>query len=239
MNTLSDLRQNVQDDLTVGEESTLYSPTVIDRALNRAYLKCAYLYRWPQTEDAKKTSTQANLEYYDYPQTWRSDSIWRLEVDGDQYGEDPDGSPLAFEDYLTWRANDDNANSTDKKWANQRRRYFIYPVPTSDGSYNISVWGLINVTALSADGDTTIFSYNMPEGNEAIVLEAVAILKSKGDDDKSSQFKSLEAKQILTVAFNKIKQESSKYDKNQPMFYVEDMFADSKSKVKKDIGNFN
>jgi hypothetical protein len=234
LNTLEDIRIAIQDDLTIGDESSLFTPTIIDRAINRAYTKCATLYRWPQLEDAKKTSTQASLEYYEYPSTWRPDSIWRLEVDDEQYGEDPDGSPLNYEDYLTWRRDDDNANSTDKKWANQKTRYFIYPVPTTNGTWNISVWGIKNHTKLTGNSDITVFSYNMPELNEAVELEALAILRSKGEDEKTGQFKSVEAKTILTVAFNKIKAEQHKYDKNQPMFEVEDMFGSSKG----EIGNF-
>jgi len=237
MDTLGDIRQAIQDDLTVDDGSTLFSPTLLDRVINRSYIKAATLYRWPQLEDAKKTSTQANIETYDYPSTWRPDSIFRLEVSDEQYGEDPDGSPLAFEDYLTWRRDEDNENSTDKKWANQKTRYFIYPVPTSVGTNNISVWGIKNVTALTEDSDTTVFSYNMPECNEAVLLEALAILKGKGDEDKSGQFKSLEAKQMLTTAFNKLKQEQNKYEKNQPMFHVQDMFVNSRNASKR-IGNF-
>src|SRR3990167_6002345 len=234
MDLLSDIRQAIQDDLTVGNESNLFHTALIDRAINRSYRKAGGLFRWPKLEDYKKTSTQTNQEYYDYPSTWRPDSIFRLEVDDDQYGEDPDGSPLAFEDYLTWRADEDNDNSTDKKWANQHTRYFIYPVPTSVGTNNITVWGMKNVSSLTSDSDTTIFSYNMPECNEAVELEALAILKGKGEDDKGSQFKSLEAKQILTVAFNKIKAEQFKYERNQPFFEVTDMFRKTRSR----IGNF-
>src|SRR3990167_6441159 len=211
MDNLGDFRQAIQDELTIGDESTLFTPTIIDRAINRAYRKSATLFRWPQLEDSKKTSTQANVEYYDYPDTWRPDSIWRLEVDDNQYGEDPDGSPMAFEDYLTWRADSDNDNSTDKKWANQKTRYFIYPVSTANGTNNISVWGMKNITALSEDDHETIFTDNMPECNEAIVLEAKAILKGKGEDEKSGQFASAEAKAILIKAFNGIKAEQAKY----------------------------
>src|SRR3990167_317714 len=205
MDLLSDIRQAIQDDLTVGNESNLFHTALIDRAINRSYRKAGGLFRWPKLEDSKKTSTQTNQEYYDYPSTWRPDSIFRLEVDDDQYGEEPDGSPLAFEDYLTWRADDDNDNSTDKKWANQHTRYFIYPVSTANGTNNISVWGMKNITALSEDDHETIFTDNMPECNEAVVLEAKAILKSKGEDEKSGQFASAEAKAILIKAFNGIK----------------------------------
>src|SRR3990167_1587247 len=182
MDTLAQLRAAVQDDLTIGDESTLYSPNLIDRAINRAYRKVGGLFPWPELQDALKTSTQINQEYYDYPVTWRSNSVWKLTIDDVRYGEEPDGSPLSFDDYLNWK--EDYPDSTDKKWANQWRRYFIWPVPTVATS-TICIWGFKNVVALSDDSDTTVFSYSTPEVNEAIELETVAILKSKGDNEKS------------------------------------------------------
>src|SRR3990167_10265119 len=228
MITLSDIVVAVQDDLTVGDESTLYSPTLIKRFINRAYRKVAGLFSWPELQDAKKTSTQVDQEYYDYPQNWRSNSIWKLEVDEERYGEDPDGSPLSFDDYLNWQR--DNPDSTDKKWANQWRRFFFTPVPTAAGSNNIHVWGIKAISDLSDDSDTTVFSYSTPECNESIELEAVAILKAKGEDDKAAQFRSTEAKQILIVAWAKIAKEQSKFEKLYPFFDVPDLFGNSKSK---------
>ena len=228
MNTLLSIRTAIQDDLTVGDESTLYSPNLIDRAINRAYLKVAALFPWPELQDALKTSTQVNQEYYDYPVTWRSNSIWKVAINNERYGEDPDGSPLSFDDYLNWK--EDNPDSTEKKWANQWRRFFVWPVPTTAGTNNICVWGIKVVTELSADGDDTVFSYSTPEANEAIELEAVAILKSKGDNDNSAQFKSMEAKGILVGSWNKIAREQAKYEKEAPLFYVTDMFSNGSSK---------
>ena len=228
METLADIRQAIQDDLTVGDESSLFTPNLIDRVINRARRKVEGLFPWPELQDAKKTSTQASQEYYDYPQNWRSNSIWKVVIDDVRYGEDPDGSPLSFDDYLNWK--EDYPDSTDKKWSNQWRRFFVWPVPTVQGDNNIHVWGIKVTSDLDADGDTTIFTYSMPEANEAIELEALAILQSKGGDDKSSQFKSIEAKGILVNAWNKIKKEQAKYEKNMPFFDVPDLFGGSNSK---------
>jgi len=228
MTTFVELLQAVQDDLTVGDESTLYSPTLVKRAINRAYRKVGGLFPWPELQDAKKTSTQVSQEYYDYPQNWRSNSVWKLVIDDVRYGEDPDGSPLSFDDYLNWK--EDYPDDTEKKWANQWRRFFVWPVPTVQGNNNIVVWGIKVISDLSADADTTIFSYSTPEANEAIVLESVAILKSKIEEDKSAEFRSLEAKQILVVAWDKIKKEQSKYEKNMPFFEVPDFFGGGNSK---------
>ena len=237
MNTFEDLIIAVQSDLNINDTTPLMPLARVKRAINRAYIKSGGLFRWAGTEDAKKTSTQANLEYYDYPQNWRDDSVWRLEVDGNQYGESPDGSPMKFEDYLIWRKNSNNANSTEKKWANQKRRYFIHPVPVSAGTYNICVWGQKVVDQLTELTDVTIFSYSQPECNEAIILEAEAILKNQVEEEKSGQFKSSEAKQILVLAWNKIQQEQAKYEKDQPFFDVPDFFS-NKNTRENTIGNF-
>ncbi len=227
MDLFSELRTTVQSDLNVGDESTLFSTTAVNLAINRAYRKAGALFPWPSLHDAQKTTTQANQDYYDYPSTWRSNSVWKLEVDGDQYGEEPDGSPLSFDDYLVWK--DDNPNDTTKKWANQWRRYFINPTP-SVGALVICIWGIMTTETLVADGAVTIFSYSMPEGNEAIALEAVAILKSKGEQENSAQFRSNEAKQILAVAWGKIRTENAKYEKNQPFFDVPNYYGQTSNK---------
>lgn len=222
MDTLEDLRTAVQADLNVGSESNFYSPTAIDLAINRAYRKAAGLFPWPELQDAKKTETVADQEWYEYPSNWRSNSVWKLMVDDERYGEDPDGSPLSFDDYLLWK--EDYPNSTDKKWSNEQRRYFIFPVPT-ESELEICVWGIKVVTLLSDDDDVTVFSYSTPEINEAIVLEAVAILKAKTDNDKGAEFRSAEAKQILSTSWNKIRQEKGKYEKNMPMWNTRDWFG--------------
>ncbi len=236
MDLFSDLITGVQDDMTIDSNSTMYPLVAVKRAINRAYTKGSGLFNWPGTEDAQKTSTVKDQDYYDYPQDFRSDSVGRLEVDDKQYGEDPDGSPLAWSDYLIFKRG--NPSSDLKKWANQRRRYFITPTPTVNGADNICIWGYSVPDALSGDGDITIWSYSMPEGNEAVVLEAVAILRTKGEKLKSSEFRSTEAKQILIVAWDKIQKESAKYEKNQPLFDVPDYYGDNKEAIKKDIGKF-
>ena len=236
LDTYQDLWEAVQSDMNVLDEAPLYPLVKVKSAVGRSYTKCAGIFRWSGTESAKRTTTQANIEYYDYPSEFRDNSIYRIEVDGDQYGEGDDGSPMDFGDFLIWKADSDNANSTDKKWANQQRRFFLYPIPTSTG-LTIDVWGQKVVTALSSGSDRTIFSRSMPECNEAIVLEAVAILKSKGEEEKAGEFRSQEAKQILITAWNKIRQEKAKYEKVQPFFQVTDMFG--KGTTKQNTGNFN
>lgn len=243
MDQLSQIRVAVQDDLNVGAESSLYTPTIIDRAVNRAYRKIAAMFKWDETQDALKTSTLISHEYYDYPQNWRPDSIWKITIDGEDFGE-----PLTFKDYEFEKDNNLPSGFT-KIWANYGKRFFVYPVPTTNGDKNISVWGYKFVDLLSLDGDITIFSYSMPEVNEAIVLEAGAILKNRGDIAQAkragavtgSDLLSQEARSIVITAWTKISQEKAKLVRTTPQFDVPDFYGGSgrnRQGVSKIIGNF-
>jgi hypothetical protein len=232
MDTFLELITALQDDLTIGSESTLYNETTIKRAINRAKWRAEGLVRWPETEDAKKTSTVTDQEYYDYPQAWRPDSVWKLEVDDEDYG-----NPLDFKDYLYEKSND-LPSGKERTWGNQWRRFFIYPIPTTDGDYNISIWGAKVIPALVNNSDTTIFSYSMPECNDAIITEAKAILKSKGNDLNASEFLDQGAKQVLLSAWARIKQERPREEKTTPFFNVPDFFARRGRGGSQNTGNF-
>ena len=234
MNTLTQMRSALRTDLNISENSSLYPTATLNLALNRAYVK-AGMFKWSALEDALTTSTQANQEYYEYPDNWKQNSAWRVTIDDDLYGEEPDGSPMVFGDYLLWK--DDNENSTKKKWTSQWKRYFVYPTPTTAGSDNITVWGYKNIVEMTEDGSTTIFSNSLLECNEAIVLEAGAILKRKGEDKNSSTILSSEARNIWTQAYERIRAEEAKYEKIQPMFNVPDYYGSTNSK-KQITGNF-
>lgn len=223
MDLFSELIEGVQSDLTIGDESTLFPLSTVKLALNRSYIKCGSLFKWPETEDAQKTDTQNGIDYYDYPDTFKPDSIWKLMVDDVDYGD-----PLSFKDYQYEIENISNGRlpcGKDYIWTSQYRRFFIYPTPTAAGTNNIVVWGFSTPEKLVDDSDITIWSYSMPECNEAIVLEAVGILKGKGEDDTSGQFRSAEAKQILVTAWNKVRSEQDKYKNTQSEFVIPDFFA--------------
>ena len=234
MNTLSEMRSALKTDLNVSENSSLYPTATLNLAINRAYRK-AGAFKWTALEDSLTTSTAVDQEYYEYPDNWKQNSCWRVKIDDELYGEEPDGSPMVFADYLIWK--DENTNSTKLKWANQWKRYFVYPTPTTAGTNNITIWGFKNVSTLSSDSDETIFSNSLVECNEAIVLEAGAILKRKGEDSKSYRILSAEAKNIWTSAYATIKAEQSKNEKIQPMFNVPDYYGSTNSK-KQITGNF-
>lgn len=230
MDLFSELQTAVYNDLTTTSDSTLFPLATVKLAINRAYRKAGGLFRWAELEDAQVTNTQANQQYYDYPQKWRPDSAWKLTVDGEDYGD-----PLVFKDFL-YELENDIPSGADYLWSTQWRRYFIYPTPTTLGSSNISVWGYTTVDTLTNDTDTTIFSYSLPECNEAVVLEAIAILRSKGENDNGAMFKSAEAKQILAVAWDRLRKEQAKFEKTTPFLEVPDLFGPINNKT--NIGKF-
>lgn len=237
MNTFSELQTAVQSDLNLDSTSPLFSTTTVKLAINRAYVKVGGLYRWKETEDSKKTSTVANQEYYDYPETWRPNSVWKLKVDDIDYGD-----PLVYKDFLFQNENE-WSSGLQYAWTSQWRRLFIYPIPTVSGSNNIEIWGVKIVDSLVNDNDVTIFSYSMPECNEAIILEAEAILKGKAQEENSGQFRSAQALSILTIAWGKVLQDQKKYEKTQPFFSTPDFFPDRKpggynTRDGSPIGNF-
>ena len=168
MDTFAELISAVQSDLNVGSESSLFPLATVKLAINRAYInKVAALFRWPETKDAKTTSTNSGIDYYDYPQKFRTNSMYKLVIDGVRYGLEPDGSPMEFTDFLNWK--EDGISSTDKRWSDYQRKIFISPTPTSNGTNNMDVYGYKVPDKLTSDSDVTVFSYSTPECNEAIV----------------------------------------------------------------------
>lgn len=250
MDTLAQMRLALQSDLNVNGNldgpNTLFDTPTCNLALNRAYRKCAGFFKWPGTRDALKTSTIATNEYYDYPQNWRNDSIWKIRVDGSDMGD-----PTAYKDYLFEQDNNFPAGNKTL-WSNQNARYFLtingLP-PQADGDNNIEIWGLVWPPQMVNDNDTTIFSFDMPECNEAVIMEALAILRIKGGEQpvrllryvQGALLLSMEAQQVLTNAWTKITQEEAKMDKTTPFFTVQDMFPTGINRVntaKYNIGNF-
>jgi hypothetical protein len=242
MDQLSELRAAVQSDLTVGAESSLFPPATIDLAINRAYRKIGAIFKWEETKDALKTSSLENHEYYDYPQNWRPMSIWKLTLDAVDFGD-----PLTYKDYCYEKEND-IPSGLQRMWSNYGKRYFIYPTPLTNGVKNIAIHGSKFVDKLVLDGDITIFSYTMPEINEAIVLEAGEILKIKGQVKTPAELTSYvgaellsqQAKGIVVTAWTKVSQEQSKLRRTTPFLDVPDFFAPShRSGKSTTIGNFD
>lgn len=231
MNDRQDIRKWIQSQLSVSETSTQFTPTRINDEINNAYLWACSKFDWPKLSNAKVTSTIANCEYYDYPSTWRSESIKRLEIDGEPYAK------KEFDDFLEYKRN--YPTDTSKKiFANHDSYYFAFPTPMTNGVNNIDIYGFKNPTLLTADADKTIFSDSEPEANRAIAKQALAVLQAKGKDKKTGQIEDAEALGILATVYNKILgYRQTEQQLNQPLFDVPDFLGNSSPKTR--TGNFD
>ena len=228
MTTRSDLETELLERLLVADNSTLYPSARLTMLIQNAYRWAKSLVIWNDLVNARKTGTKVDHEYYDYPAEFRSESIIRLEVDGEVY------ERKNFEDYLDYK--DNNANTTKKMFASFSRRYFINPTPTLAGSYNIHVWGAIEGDQLDSSSSTTIFSYGNEEGNEAIIQKAFAVAIGRADPQLAKS--ETQEATVTLLRLHQLEQGRTQRNKrlDHPMFNVPDYFGGSQNSTT--IGNW-
>lgn len=133
--------------------------------------------KWPFTEGKYSTtaaSTTTNQEGYTsltYPESFKSDSVRLLTVDGKRYEKK---NFYKFQQYL-----EDNSSDTSKLYSDYGREILINP-RAEDFSGTIVAWGqytpILDTTDLTAK---TAFSDYDEEGNEAVVEKATSYLKRR------------------------------------------------------------
>jgi len=173
METLGDQRQALQDDLSAETTDIFYTETILDRYINRAHRAIANLYPWQETQRALKRSTIGGQEYLSYPENLRTDSVFLVRVDGQEY------KILTFRDYQ--RHQELYPSNQDKRVSDWRRKLFIHPTPATDGNGNVEVWGHEVPDLLVEDTDTIVFAHQSTL-EEAINMYAkgLAYMKAKG-----------------------------------------------------------
>lgn len=217
MQTRSEMETELLSRLQVAANSTLFPASRLTLLIQNAHIWATQIAYWHDLVRARMTNSFSSYEYYDYPANFRSESIIRLEMDGDEY------KRKNWEDYLTFK--DNNPSSTKKMFASFGRQFFIHPTPTTNGTNNITAWGSIQADSLSAASSTTIFSNNKEEGNEAIVRKAFsdAMRTAKADLAKS------EEQEAITILMKLASDEQNNTKRNQrlqhPMLAVPDYFA--------------
>jgi len=218
MQTFADMKSELSSRLLVASNSTLFTTTRIADLIDDAYEWAAALYNWPQLEEPEMTDTVATQDYYDYPETFRTDSVSRLYVDDTRYYR------KAFEDYLDYKENnpDDVSNPI---FADYGRQLFIFPTPTTSGTNNLVVYGCTNAIDEPEEDETfTIFSEHDNSGNEAIVKKALSVAIAKTDKDRSV-LEEVEAVAILTRIWNKMAARQQRAQRiDHPMLDVPDFF---------------
>lgn len=230
INTRAELENELSQRLQLASNSSFIDSDRKTALIQDAYSWATNMFIWLDLVKAMTTNTIANKEYYDYPDSFRSMTIMRLEIGGEEY------KRVNFYDYLKYKK--DNTTSTKKLFSNFGRQFFVHPTPTTNGSANMDVWGAVQADDLDEDTSETIFSNNKIVGNEAIVKKAfsVAIIR---DDANLSQKEETDALGMLAKINNdEWKDVQMDHRINHPKFDVPDYFAEGNSSVTP-LGRFN
>lgn len=167
METRAEMENELKERLQATANSGMYSASRLTELIQNAYSWATSLFTWSSLVKAMTTSSQEDKYYYDYPEEFKTNSIFRLEIDGDSYDK------KNYEDYLDYKLN--YPTTTEKKiFADHARWFFIFPTSPAYVSNNIDVWGMVEADPLSSSLSTTIFSNNTNLGNEAIVRKGFA-----------------------------------------------------------------
>lgn len=197
-----ELQTAIRDDLSIETGDIFYSDAYIQRIINRSVKWFAGLHQWQQTQLAYYRNSIAGQEYYNYPERFKTDTIWKLSFNGEDYDR------TTFSEYLKYQ--EDNGVPNDELFSDFRRQFFINPAPTSISE--ITVWGHLVPEDMSADADTHAFS-GETDPEEVILKYALGLALKKGRGSLYS--KGVEeisaAKSIAKSIWKKQKQEQSKY----------------------------
>lgn len=223
MRTLNEMLVKLQPMLLAVGTSTYFTPTRVQAALTDAYIAVSSARQWPDIKKGFVTNTIANEDYYDIPDNCQSESVFKISVDGDS-----DYKKWDFEDFL--RDVEANPNSSIKKFAEYGRQIFIFPTPTTTGSANLILWGVIQAAALTDLGDVTQFTDWADNLNMAVVQLAYGDLIQNIDDNKSLAAIA-KGDKIITQEYKKIADRLQRKLKNEPQFEVPDFFGSSSGNI--------
>lgn len=223
MNNRGQMRTRLQRRLISEGGSTLYTESILNDLIDDAHIWATQFFPWKELRLAMETSTENGVYWYDYPDEYVTDSVTFLEVDHGGNTGVKEYSKKNFEDFVRWRR--ENPNDTNVRiFADNERKWYIHPIPTIDGDYNVTLHGQRQADALSGDSSTTIFTLGSKDGNEAIVKKAfsLGILRI---DKKLSKDEEKDAIGLLSRIF---KRQADNQQLNQrldhPKFDVPDMF---------------
>lgn len=173
MITREDMENELRSRLEVATNSTKFPTARLTTLIQNAYLWLTEIFNWKDlSDDAKVTNTIANHDYYDQPSDYKPGSIYSIEIDGKEY------KRVSFNSYLRYVRN--NPTSTKRIFALRSKQFFVFPIPTTNGTDNMIVWGTKSATPLSSSTSETEFSTHRIELNECVIRKAfaVAILKT-------------------------------------------------------------
>ena len=133
---------------------------------------------------------------------------------------------MDFEEFLKFT--EDNPTSSEKIFSEYGRQIFIFPTPTTTGSGNLILWGVIQAASLSTDGSVTMFTDWCDSLNDAIEQDAYSNLIQNIDPNKSLSALT-NSEKIISREYKKIADRLQRKLKDRPQFLVPDFFDKSSS----------
>jgi hypothetical protein len=219
---LGDQRQALLDDLSVESTDTFFTTAILNRFINRAIKAISNLKNWQQTQGS---DTQALVmagdetdEYWNYPENYKTDSIYRLEYNGESY------KRLTWQEYLKHKLN--HSSSTKRVYSDHKRQLFIHPRPTTNA--NLDIWGHEIPADLSDDADEHPFNDEQLL-EEAIQQYALGLCYRKRGGSYRSEGKQLikDAIALALESFNQQRNEQAGYrTEHAEMFEHTDFLPD-------------
>lgn len=206
MNNFGEMVAELGSRLMSAKNSTLYTITRKETLIRAAHYKATSYKEWPDLVRAKTTQTTTD-DYYDIPVEFRTDSIVRLEINGNKY------EKKNYQDFLDFKL--DNAANLD----------------TFVAGLVLDVYGCIQPEDFTGNNSTTIFSNSDVTGNEAIVKFAFAEAIKKSNPTLAIQEEN-EAKEILNNIWAKVMpRQQGDIRLNRPFLNVPDFFGPNRSNI--------
>lgn len=206
-------QQEILDDISAETTDAFYTTAVIKRAINRAVRYVAGYRPWSQTEMAYYNNAVAGNEYYNYPETFKPDSLSKLTYQGVEH------TKVNFRDYTRYQE-EGGVNATDKVFSDFRRQYFISPTPTADEAQAIVIWGQEIPPTLVNASDQDPF-YGDPEMQEIVIKYALGLLYKKGRGTIYDRGVALQAEAIqdMSMAWSKQVRRNADYNPKDSVIF--------------------
>lgn len=165
---LSEFLTALNNKIAAAKVSGFWTDAMKEQWIYEAVVRVCNYGRWKVLELARSTTTKKDQEYYDYPSNFKINSIYYMEVDGEEYVK------KSWDDYQLYKAN----GSTDRIFSSHNGFYFINPTPI-EADLVIDIWGIkvpVDLVTWKAAGDDSVLS---EEFDESIIKLALATCLQK------------------------------------------------------------
>ena len=226
--TRAELVTALKNKISIVDASDFYSNTVLQGFVNDAHIWCASLHNWDALyKKSALIETVEDQEAYDVPESedgekYKVNGIDYLQIDD----EDNDDEILVYRKYLYKSYLDYtllNPDGDKKMFTENNDKIYIWPIPGED-DLEVYLYGYVIPDSFTADADTTFFHGYCPEGEQALLMKAVALALDKADRFQEAEYQEQKARAVLESIFKKQRQRASMNTTNTADWTNKDYF---------------